>query len=62
MKIEEVNGAAKEASSVDNAKPTSAYLNAHVSLVPSPQNAKKFLLSYFNKIIKSPLWFGFILA
>lgn len=62
LKTEEVNGAANEASSVDNANPTSAYLKAQVSFVPSPQKAKKFFLSYFSKVIKSPLWFGFILA
>lgn len=55
LNTDEVNGAANDASSVDNAKPTSAYLNAQVSFVPSPQNAKKFFLSYFNKVIKSPL-------
>lgn len=32
------NGAANEASSLDNANPTSAVLNAQVSFVPSPQN------------------------
>lgn len=53
--IDDVNGAAKEASSIDNAKPTSAYLNAHVSFVPSPQKAIKFFLSCFKSIIKSPL-------
>lgn len=57
-----VNGAANEASSVDNANPTSAYLNAHVSFVPSPQNARKFYLFYFSNIIKSPLLLGFIRA
>lgn len=55
LKTVDVNGAAKEASSVDNAKPTSAYFNAHVSFVPSPQKAIKFFLSCFNSIIKSPL-------
>jgi hypothetical protein len=57
-----VNGEAKEASSLDKANPTSAYLKAHVSLVPSPQKAIKFYLSYFNSNIKSPLLLGFILA
>lgn len=55
LNMDEVNGAANEASSVDRASPTSADLRAHVSLVPSPQNAKKFFLSYFNSVIKSPL-------
>lgn len=56
-----VNGDANDASSIDNAKPTSAYLNAHVSFVPSPQKAIKFYLSNFNNNIKSPLLFGLIL-
>jgi hypothetical protein len=55
LKTDEVNGAANDASSVDRARPTSADLRAQVSLVPSPQNAKKFFLSYFNRVIKSPL-------
>ena len=56
-----VNGDAKEASSKDKAKPTSAYLNAHVSLVPSPQKAIKFNMSYLKSNIRSPLLLGFIL-
>lgn len=62
LKLVLVNGDANEASSSDNANPTSAYLNAHVSFVPSPQNPIKFNLSYFNINIKSPLLFGFIRA
>ena len=57
-----VNGEAKEASSFDRASPTSAYLKAQVSLVPSPQKAMKFDLSYLSNSIKSPLLLGFILA
>ena len=61
LKSELVNGAANEASSVDNAKPISAYLKAHVSFVPSPQNEIKFLSSDFINPIRSPLFVGFIL-
>ena len=62
LKSELVNGAANEASSVDKAKPISAYLKAHVSFVPSPQNETKFLSSDLINPIRSPLFVGFILA
>ena len=55
------NGAARDASS-DKAIPTSAFLKAHVSLVPSPQKLTILLTLVFNKLTKSPLFAGFILA
>lgn len=55
LKIVLVNGAAKLASSVESANPISADRNAQVSFVPSPQKARKLALSYFNRVIKSPL-------
>ncbi len=62
LKIKLVNGAAKDASSVLRATPTSAFLKAQVSLVPSPVKQIKFVGFCFNYRTKFPLSFGFILA
>ena len=62
FKIVLANGAANEASSSLKANPISAYLKAQVSLVPSPQNETNVSGYYYNKVIKSPLLFGFIRA